>query len=66
MSLADFSRKADSLSIEQLRGRATRKWSMRMGESLLDGAWIAEADFGTAPQVEAALHEAIWATCLPG
>lgn len=32
---------------------------MRMGESLLDGAWIAEADFGTAPQVEAALHEAI-------
>ncbi|KWZ72397.1 aminotransferase, class I/II [Winkia neuii] len=49
----------DSLSIEVLRRRATKKWAMRLDGQLLDGAWIAEADFGTAPEVEAALSKAI-------
>jgi cystathionine beta-lyase len=34
----------------------TRKWEVGDGEI---GAWIAESDFGTAPAVIAALHEAI-------
>jgi cystathionine beta-lyase len=34
----------------------TRKWEVRRPEI---GAWIAESDFGTAPAVTAALHQAV-------
>jgi cystathionine beta-lyase len=34
----------------------TRKWEIRRPEI---GAWIAESDFGTAPAISAALHQAV-------
>ena len=41
---------------EQLDVGSSRKWSLRPGTI---GAWVAEMDFGTAPEVSEALHRAI-------
>lgn len=50
---------ADS-NIGQLRQNGSMKWTGQPGPNgPLDGAWIAEMDFGSAPAVEQALHQAI-------
>lgn len=48
------------VSAQELTDRGSAKWAdrTRNGERL-DGAWIAEMDFGSAPAVEAALEKAI-------
>ena len=46
----------DDISREQLQTSASRKWSLHP-EAI--GAWVAEMDYGTAPAVTAALHEAV-------
>ncbi|WP_213813649.1 MalY/PatB family protein [Glaciihabitans sp. dw_435] len=46
----------DGITREQLSRSSSRKWSLHPGTI---GAWVAEMDFGTAPAVTAALHQAI-------
>lgn len=46
----------DAITPEQLRAAGGLKWSL-FPDAL--GAFVAEADFGTAPAVTAALHEAV-------
>ncbi|PPG58230.1 aminotransferase class I/II [Rathayibacter sp. AY1E4] len=46
----------DSLTRERLDRPTSRKWSLRPGTI---GAWVAEMDFGTAPAVRRALHDAV-------
>jgi cystathionine beta-lyase len=46
----------DHITREQLSIPSSRKWSLHPGTV---GAWVAEMDFGTAPQVTRALHRAI-------
>ncbi|NQX13805.1 aminotransferase class I/II-fold pyridoxal phosphate-dependent enzyme [Microbacteriaceae bacterium VKM Ac-2855] len=46
----------DDLTAEQLGTPHSRKWSLHPGTI---GAWVAEMDFGTAPEVTQALHDAI-------
>ena len=46
----------DRLSEDQLRASGSLKWAVPAGHL---GAWVAEADFGTAPAVTRALHEAV-------
>ncbi|TDE92629.1 aminotransferase class I/II-fold pyridoxal phosphate-dependent enzyme [Occultella glacieicola] len=46
----------DDLTIESLRGSGSVKWSTFPDRI---GAFVAEMDFGTAPAVSAALHEAV-------
>ncbi|CAN5151890.1 aminotransferase class I/II-fold pyridoxal phosphate-dependent enzyme [soil metagenome] len=46
----------DRITREQLSRPASRKWSLHPGTI---GAWVAEMDFGTAPQVTEALHRTI-------
>lgn len=46
----------DAITAEQLRRVGGLKWSAFPG---VIGAWVAEADFGAAPQITAALHRAV-------
>ena len=46
----------DGLSEDSLRAAGGLKWT-RYGTAI--GAFVAEMDFGTAPEVTAALHEAV-------
>ncbi len=46
----------DERTRERLDRPESRKWSLQPGAI---GAWVAEMDFGTAPEVTAALHRAI-------
>jgi cystathionine beta-lyase len=46
----------DDVTLEQLRGTGGLKWSL-FPDAI--GAFVAEMDFGTAPPVTAALHEAV-------
>lgn len=50
--MSDF----DALTAEQLGTPHSRKWSLHPGTI---GAWVAEMDFGTAPAVTQALHDAV-------
>ena len=47
----------DSLTPQQMRERGSLKWSQYPGDVV--GAWVAEMDLGTAPAVEAAIHQAM-------
>jgi cysteine-S-conjugate beta-lyase len=47
----------DQLSVAELRGRGSLKWTYAGPEVL--GAFVAEMDFGTAPAVEDALRAAL-------
>lgn len=47
---------ADALTEQQLRAEGSLKWT-RYGEAL--GAFVAEMDFGTAPVITRALHDAV-------
>lgn len=46
----------DAVTEQDLRERGSLKWTAFGPETI--GAWVAEMDFGTAPQIEAALHAA--------
>ena len=46
----------DAVTEQELRERGSLKWTAFGPETI--GAWVAEMDFGTAPQIEAALHAA--------
>jgi cystathionine beta-lyase len=46
----------DEITRDQLSRPDSRKWSLHPGTI---GAWVAEMDYGTAPEVTAALHRAI-------
>ena len=46
----------DEITRDQLSRPDSRKWSLHPGTI---GAWVAEMDFGTAPEVTAALHRAV-------
>ncbi|GGF21988.1 MalY/PatB family protein [Subtercola lobariae] len=46
----------DAITRAELSTAASRKWSLHPGTI---GAWVAEMDFGTAPEVTDALHRAI-------
>jgi cysteine-S-conjugate beta-lyase len=46
----------DAITAEQLSAPHSRKWSLHPGTI---GAWVAEMDFGTAPVITAALHDAV-------
>ena len=46
----------DEITRDQLSRPDSRKWSLHPGTI---GAWVAEMDFGTAPEVTAALHKAV-------
>ncbi|MET0989542.1 MAG: aminotransferase class I/II-fold pyridoxal phosphate-dependent enzyme [Glaciihabitans sp.] len=46
----------DAITREQLNRPSSRKWSL-YPETI--GAWVAEMDFGTAPAVTEALHQAV-------
>jgi cystathionine beta-lyase len=46
----------DALTAEHLNTPHSRKWSLHPGTI---GAWVAEMDFGTAPEVTKALHDAV-------
>jgi cysteine-S-conjugate beta-lyase len=53
---ADAAASFDRLTEESLRAGGSLKWS-RYGSAT--GAWVAEMDFGTAPEVTRALHAAV-------
>lgn len=53
MSLAE---EFDQITAEQLRRAGSLKWTLYPGTI---GAFVAEMDFGTAPQVRSALHRAV-------
>ncbi|QSB15752.1 aminotransferase class I/II-fold pyridoxal phosphate-dependent enzyme [Natronosporangium hydrolyticum] len=57
--MADFPGPSElaSLTTEQLRERGSLKWTKFGPETI--GAFVAEMDFGTAPAVLTALHEAV-------
>ena len=46
----------DEITRDDLSRASSRKWSLHPGTI---GAWVAEMDFGTAPAVTAALHQAV-------
>ncbi|GAA2359514.1 pyridoxal phosphate-dependent aminotransferase [Saccharopolyspora halophila] len=46
----------DSVTVAELRARGSLKWTLH--EDAL-GAWVAEADFGTAPPILEALHAGV-------
>ncbi|MFO7249721.1 MAG: MalY/PatB family protein [Actinomycetes bacterium] len=46
----------DAITLEELRARGGIKWSRHPGKI---GAFIAEMDFGTAPPITRALHDAV-------
>jgi cystathionine beta-lyase len=56
MTSPDLSAGFDSLTEDGLRAAGSLKWS-KFGPAI--GAFVAEMDFGTAPVVTAALHEAV-------
>jgi cystathionine beta-lyase len=47
----------DALTVEELRARGGIKWTREGPDSF--GAFVAEMDTGTAPEVRAALHAAV-------
>jgi cystathionine beta-lyase len=51
-----LSRSFDKLTREQLNTPSSRKWSF-YPETI--GAWVAEMDFGTAPEITTRLHDAV-------
>ena len=54
--ISSSSSRFDRLTREQLNRPSSRKWSLHP-ETV--GAWVAEMDFGTAPEITRRLHEAI-------
>jgi len=52
----NFRQKLDSISLTSLLSSEAIKWSS--GKDII-GAWVAEMDFGIAPQVTTALHNAV-------
>lgn len=50
------SHRFDQITPDQLRGIGSMKWSMFPGKT---PAWVAEMDFGIAPPITQALHEAV-------
>lgn len=52
----DFAADADRRTVAELRAGGSLKWSLFPDRI---GAFVAEADFGTAPEVRAALREAV-------
>lgn len=52
-----FAELTDRITADELRARGSLKWTR--GEPDVIGAFVAEMDFGAAPAVTAALHEAI-------
>ncbi|PPF79165.1 aminotransferase class I/II [Subtercola sp. Z020] len=50
------SHRFDGIGRDDLATPDSRKWSLHPGTI---GAWVAEMDFGTAPEITAALHEAV-------
>lgn len=55
----DLAAQLDSISMDALRTAGSMKWSRFDGDVI--GAFVAEMDFGTAPAVTDALHEAVGA-----
>ncbi len=51
----------DNLTVDEIRRRGTAKWS-RYAEDVL-AAWVAEMDFPLAPELRAALHDAVECGC---
>jgi cystathionine beta-lyase len=56
-AMMSFAAAADQITAEELYRRGSLKWT-RGGRGTL-GAFVAEMDFGTAPEVEAALRDAM-------
>ena len=54
--MSSLSRSFDRLTRERLNTPSSRKWSLHP-ETI--GAWVAEMDFGTAPEITRALHDAV-------
>ncbi|MDO4665822.1 MAG: aminotransferase class I/II-fold pyridoxal phosphate-dependent enzyme [Actinomycetaceae bacterium] len=46
-------------TLDSLRSSGTLKWSLTKDGKPLDGAWIAESDLGTSPEIERALTHAV-------
>ncbi|RPF22788.1 MalY/PatB family protein [Myceligenerans xiligouense] len=46
----------DTITADQLRAAGSMKWTAFPGTI---GAWVAEMDFGTSPEVTSALHDAV-------
>lgn len=55
--MGTFTDTADQITAGELRGRGSVKWTN--GGPDVIGAFIAEMDFGAAPAIQAALHEAV-------
>lgn len=51
-----FRQQLDSISLKSLLASGTTKW-LAGGDMI--GAWVAEMDFGTAPSITEALHDAV-------
>lgn len=56
MTTSPFAARLDEITRDQLSRAGSRKWSLHPDTI---GAWVAEMDFGTAPAVTAALHDAV-------
>jgi cystathionine beta-lyase len=56
MTSTPFASRLDGITRAELGRSSSRKWSLHPGTI---GAWVAEMDFGTAPAVTAALHQAV-------
>ncbi|MCU1446202.1 aminotransferase class I/II-fold pyridoxal phosphate-dependent enzyme [Cryobacterium sp.] len=56
MTTTSFATRLDEITRDELSRSSSRKWSLHPGTI---GAWVAEMDFGTAPAVTAALHQAV-------
>jgi len=56
MTTSPFAARLDAITRDELSRAGSRKWSLHPGTI---GAWVAEMDFGTAPAVTAALHDAV-------
>lgn len=52
----EFTRLVDSITVDQLRRTGATKWALDDGSI---GAFVAEMDFGIAPAIKDALHQAI-------
>ncbi|MDR1355327.1 MAG: aminotransferase class I/II-fold pyridoxal phosphate-dependent enzyme [Propionibacteriaceae bacterium] len=53
--MSTFSERIDALTIDDLLAAGSLKWTAFPG---CLGAWVAESDFGTAPEIETALRQA--------
>ncbi|MBX0299191.1 aminotransferase class I/II-fold pyridoxal phosphate-dependent enzyme [Cryobacterium sp. 1639] len=56
MTTSPFAARLDAITRDELSRAGSRKWSLHPDTI---GAWVAEMDFGTAPAVTAALHDAV-------